>query len=380
MTAAAGEARPAPRLLLVISSLMGGGAERQLADMASYWASKGLHVTLATWSGPQVPDFYSLAPGVARLWLDVRVAQHWPLVRNLSTISRLFRLRRELRVMRPDAVLSFVDITNVCVILAAMGLGLHVVVAERTHPALNRTTSWPWRALRRILYSRAAQVVAQTQDAATWITEKCRARVAVIPNLLRNLPQVSCVREPLLVGIGRLSYEKGFDLLLKAFARVSPQFPAWRLCIIGEGVERGALLQLREELALTKRAEFVGEVREVEGWMARASLVIHPSRREGFPNVVLEAMGMGAAVICASCHSGLAELVEDDVNGRLVAVDDVDALARVMAELMGNPNTRERLGRKACEVRRRFEQSAIMGKWEACLLPRRLTPAEPERH
>jgi GalNAc-alpha-(1->4)-GalNAc-alpha-(1->3)-diNAcBac-PP-undecaprenol alpha-1,4-N-acetyl-D-galactosaminyltransferase len=95
--------------------------------------------------------------------------------------------------------------------------------------------------------------------------------------------------------------------------------------------------------------------------------MIHSSRREGFPNAVLEAMGMGAPVICADCPSGPAELIRDGVNGRLVPVGDVGALARVMTELIKRPEAREKLGREAVRVRQEYDPCAIMAKWEACL-------------
>ncbi|HSY08594.1 MAG TPA: glycosyltransferase family 4 protein [Steroidobacteraceae bacterium] len=367
MTESAGEPRTSPGLMLVIASLLGGGAERQLSDMANYWAAKGVNVTLATWSGPDVQDYYRLAPNISRLWLDTRVSSRLPFAIHLASVRRILQLRRVLQALRPDAVLSFMDISNVCTILAAVGLDVRVVVAERTHPAMNRVTSLPWRVLRRIFYSRADRVVAQTGHAAQWIALKCRARAVVIPNALRRLPQIARKRELLILGIGRLLYEKGFDILLQAFAQVAPRFPAWRLGIVGEGTERRALLQLREELNLIDRVEFTGEVREIENWMARASLVVHPSRREGFPNVVLEAMGMGVAVVCADCHSGISELIADGINGRLVPVGDVNALALVMAELMGAPGLREQLGREAGKVRQHYEQSTIMRQWDSCL-------------
>ena len=100
--------------------------------------------------------------------------------------------------------------------------------------------------------------------------------------------------------------------------------------------------------------------------MSRAGLVVQPSRFEGFPNVVLESMGLGAAVISSNCASGPADLIEDGVNGRLVAVDDVDP-CRVMAQLMSSPEERARLGRAATAVRERFRQDAVMERWETCL-------------
>jgi glycosyltransferase involved in cell wall biosynthesis len=199
--------------------------------------------------------------------------------------------------------------------------------------------------------------------------------VQVIPNSLRELPSVQCDRELLIIAVGRLSVEKGFDVLLKAFAELSPNFPGWRVCIIGEGTERQALTRLRDELDLAGRVEFSGEVSQVELWMARASLLVHPSRREGFPNAVLEAMGMGLAVVCADCRAGPSELIEDGLNGRLVPVDDVAELARVMSELMMAPELRERIGSEARKVRKRFAQDVIMDKWQS-LLPAGLRPIQ----
>ena len=93
------------------------------------------------------------------------------------------------------------------------------------------------------------------------------------------------------------------------------------------------------------------------------------SRFEGFPNAILESMGMGAAVVSTDCEAGPGELIEDRVNGRLVPVDDIPALAAVMAELMGQPDVRARLGREALKVRQRFQRDEIMRLWERALLP-----------
>lgn len=129
-------------------------------------------------------------------------------------------------------------------------------------------------------------------------------------------------------------------------------------------------MRLRRELLLDDRVQFVGQTPDVVSWMAHAGLVVQPSRFEGFPNVVLESMGLGAAVISADCPSGPSELIEDGVNGRLVAVDDVEALAAAMAELIADAGERERLGRAAYAVRERYKQNVVMELWDACLLPR----------
>jgi glycosyltransferase involved in cell wall biosynthesis len=364
-----------PRLLLIIGSLQAGGAERQLSAMANYWSARGAQVMLATWQGPEIADFYALSSNIERVYLGV-TGSRLRLLSLMEITGGIVRLRRLLRRCRPDVMLSFIDVSNVCSILAATGTGTRVLVAERTHPALRRSMGAVWRMLRRLVYRQADLVVAQTQDAAVWLERNCQARVRVIPNSLRELPTLECRREPLIIAVGRLTTEKGFDLLLRAFARLAHRFPQWRVVIVGDGVERAALLRLREELQLTQRVEFLGEVREVDPWLARAALLVHPSRREGFPNAVLEGMGMGLAVISADCRAGPAELIADGINGRLVPVDDVETLTRVMMELMDNPTAREALGLEARKVRQTFSQQHIMDNWWACLLPQAAAHAE----
>ncbi len=351
-------------LLLVTSSLECGGAERQMTDMANYWSGRGLRVTLATWTGPQTADFYDTDSRIRRVYLNDEATG-----RIRVNLRRVFKLRRYLLESRPDAVLSFLTRSNVPTILSALGLGLRVVVSERTQPAHEIGLPFEWRILRRMVYRYAAGIVCQTRATAEWIRKNWRTRACVIPNALRSLPRAAVKREPLILGVGTLKREKGFDLLLQAYARISQGFPDWRVAILGEGPERATLLRLRDELGLRGRVEFPGRVRDVENWMARAGLVVQPSRFEGFPNTVLESMGMGAVVVSADCSAGPAEMIDDGVNGRLVPVEDVAALTRVMAELMAQPDLRSRLGREAMKVRERFRQESIMAQWEALLLP-----------
>lgn len=357
-----------PRLLLVTGTLAAGGAERVLSDMANYWAGKGFDVTLATWCGPEVADFYPLDPAVRRAWLDSPLVKDTTIQQIAVNLRRCGRLRRLIRSTRPAALVSFINTSNVLAILSGLGLGVRIVVSERVQPELDPNMSRPWRILRRLLYRLADAIVVQGESAASWIAENCGHPALVIPNPLRGLPATDDVREPFILATGRLVQQKGFDLLLRAFALVERRFPAWRVCIAGEGPERDRLLALCDELGLHGRVEMIGVVRDIEAWMARAGLVVQPSRFEGFPNVVLESMGMGAAVISADCPAGPSELITDGVNGRLVPVEDVSALAQAMDQLMADEALRARLGREALKVRERYRQERIMSQWEACLL------------
>lgn len=340
-----------------------------LADMANYWNGKGWRITLATWASPASEDFYRLDPGVRRVWLDVDVPSNSLFAKIRAYRSRIGKLRRILVDARPDAVLSFIDTSNVMTLLAAMGLPLRVVVSERINGAANASIPWMWRVSRAATYWRAGAVVAQTPDAARWISKLCGVRAIAIPNPLRPLPEVDVPRESLVLAVGRLTPQKGFDLLIEAFARIQGEFANWRLVIIGAGPEHSELVRLSTQLKLGDRIEFRSREKDIELWMSRASLVVQPSRFEGFPNVLLEAMGMGAAVISADCQSGPSEIIQDRVNGRLVPVNDVAALARVMSELLRDPRERVRLGAEAKKVRQVFRQDLVMQQWECCVVP-----------
>jgi len=366
--------RRVPRLVLVIGSLGCGGAERALVDMANHWKGLDWDVTLATWSGSEIKDFYEIDPRIHRVALTSHSApsriSRFEAMRFI--IIRILRLRRLIAQREPDAVLSFIDVSNVLTILASAALRVRVVVSERTNPSQNQTISRFWKFSRWLTYRCAGAVVAQTNDAAAWLDNQCGVRSLVIPNAIRRMPEVDAVRGPLILAIGRLTREKGIDTVLRAFARLSGKFREWRLVIAGDGPERSALISLCEELNLNERVDFVGEVRDVESWFARAGMVVHASRREGFPNAVLEAMAMGAPIICTNCPSGPSDIIEDRVNGRLIAVDDVDALAVAMTEFIENPRFRLGLAVKALKVRDSYEQNMIMGRWSAALLGQRV--------
>lgn len=354
------------KLVMVISSLRAGGAERQFSNMANYWAEKDWHITLVTIEN-EVNDFYKLKAGVRRLSLDLPLSANGAFGTIVLNIKRLLTLRKLVKNIQPDCVLSFMDITNVMTILASQGLSMHTVVCERTDPSSNNLIKKLWRVGRFVSYRYADVVVAQTQHASAWLIKHCKANTRVIPNQLQKQPLINAEREPIIVAVGRLSKEKGFDLLLRAFARVYDQYLEWRLVILGEGSERNRLTELCKSLELCGKVELPGLVSNIDAWFARAGMVVQPSRFEGFPNVLLEAMGMGAAVISSDCRSGPSEIIQDGINGRLVPVNNVDDLAQVMEELMADELLRKRLGNAALEVRQLYDQDKIMSMWESVL-------------
>jgi len=359
-------------LALVISELPAGGAQRVLSVLANQWAARGRRVTLITLAATGA-DSFRLDPSIRRVGLGLRSPARGALEGVWNNVRRWRALRAALREARPDLVLSFVTETNVLTLLSSLGLALRVIVSERSDPGrypLGR--SWSW--LRRRLYPAAVGVVVQTEAARAGMRRAAPgARLEVIPNPAL-LPEGDPLRGPgppergpFVVGLGRLAREKGFDLLLRAFALCAPRHHGWSLVLVGDGPERAALADLAAELGLAARVRFTGLVPDPGRIVRRAALFVMPSRYEGFPNALLEAMACGLAVIAVDCPSGPREIVDHERNGLLVPPEDPKALAAAMDRLMADEAVRRRLGERAVEVLERFNLNAVMGMWEALM-------------
>jgi glycosyltransferase involved in cell wall biosynthesis len=165
--------------------------------------------------------------------------------------------------------------------------------------------------------------------------------------------------------MGRLVHQKGFDTLIAAFGTIAERWPDWSLTIVGEGPERGALERMARDAGCAGRVHFAGRVNDPRPVLSTASVFVLPSRFEGFPNALVEAMASGCAVVATDCPSGPAEIVEDGHDGILVPVDRSDRLAAALEDLLDNEQRRVTLGAAARIAVRRFNLAAVAAQWLA---------------
>jgi len=361
-----------PRILLVILSLSAGGAERAVSEMANWWAAKGHEVALLTFWGKE-NDHYKLDPKVQRVALDFWRQSRTPWQYILNRIRLLFRIRQTVQTFKPDAVISFIDLINIIMVIALAGTKIPLLVCERTDPRqhpISRSRSFA----RVLSYPFSSGLVVQTESVAEWAKTIMPARkIKVIPNFVRMLPEVQLSSEqkeygqPYILAMGRLDKHKGYDLLIQAFAAAKTSQAEWRLVILGDGPERSNLEELATCLGIRDDVIMPGVVSEPYDWLRKASFFVHPSRYEGFPNAILEAMASSLAVIATDCPSGPAEIIRNNENGLLVHKDDVNSLSAAMLSLMKDKDLRKRLGTQAIQVKTTFSQSSIMAQWDALI-------------
>lgn len=359
------------RITLVISNLGTGGAERVLSIMANYWAMHDQAVTLIT-IGSKENDWFVLSPRISRIAMNLETNSRSSIEAIRHNMQRLKRLRGEIRASHPDVVISFMDMINVLTLLACTGLGIPVIISERTDPA-KHSIGMMWRILRSLLYRRADAVVMQSQGLRAWAARLMKdSSVRVIPNPVERplqLSSVSCAGKgtKTIAAMGRLTRIKGYDVLLRAFAQCALKHSDWSLIILGEGPERRSLEALIQELGIEDRVHLPGRIRDPRSILQNTDLFVVSSFYEGFPNALLEAMACGAAVIATDCTVSMREIIHDGVNGVLVPSNDSNALASAMDRLMLDQAERKRLGSSAVDVVDHFGVDTVMSKWNALL-------------
>jgi glycosyltransferase involved in cell wall biosynthesis len=353
------------RIALVISALSAGGAERVIVTLANSWAARGWRVTLITFEPAGTTPYYAVDARVVLRQLGIASVGSplWRAIRQ--NLRRLRALRAILRAAEPDLAISFLAKINVLTMLASRGLGFPVVVSERNNPERQRFRGiWSW--LRQRLYGTAYCVVTPSRGVLESFSGAVRARGRVIPNPVDLAPAASTRRgSGRLVAVGRLVHQKGFDLLLRAFARIAPEHPDWTLTIWGEGEERAALEALSTELGIAGRVRLPGVTERPGQWVEAADVFVLSSRFESFGNVITEAMAAGLPVVAFDCPWGPGDILRDGEDGLLVPPENIDALAAGMRRLILDTDLCARLGAAAALNVRRFAREAILAQWDA---------------
>ena len=370
------------KVLILINSLAGGGAERVTLNLAKEWHDAGADVIIATLQSEE-HDAYFVPEGIRRVSLNISGKSKSMLWILRNSVAPFISIRRLLQRERPNIAIGSITISAIGLALARTGDEISIGY-EHSYPRedFSGWTRWIWNLVRRYSYARLDGVVALVPQSAKWLRENTHARkVVAIPNWISlPLPYNEPRIEPedvvpegkkLLLAAGRLHEQKRFDRLLDAFARIKDSHPDWHLVILGEDFVAWRKTTLRKDLeaqvsrlGLTQQVSLPGFAGNVADWYRAADALVLTSAFEGFPMVLLEAMAHGCPPISVDCDTGPRDIINNGENGLLVPQDDIDALVNGLDRMLSDDGLRARFASKAIEVLEIYSPTRVNARWQ----------------
>lgn len=342
------------KVIFVIVSLAGGGAERVISILANEFVKKNIEVTIMMTAGDEVA--YELAPEVELLCIGKTSGGSM-----MARIRRIHRMRQVFRANKDSIIISFGPGTSFFTVAATLFMKPAMIISERNDPAV-----CPHKKMRDLIYRRADKLVFQTNDAMNCFPRGIAKKGIVIPNpVVTSLPsKFTGVRNDRIVTVGRLEEQKNHKMLIEAFALFSKDHPGFCLHIYGEGSLREPLGKQIREKHLEKKIILEGFSNNVLEQIQDAAMFVLSSDYEGISNSLLEAMALGLPVISTDCPiGGSAVCIRHKENGLLTRVGDAGQLCEAISQLADDKEYAERLGNEAEKIRSKFSQENIANRW-----------------
>lgn len=341
------------KITFILGSMGRGGAERVISILSREYAQKGWETEIILLlSGNVEYDLHETtkvfdfsAGGGSR----IKKLPYW-----------LKNIRKHIKSGKPDVVLSFAARINIIVQAACFGLNQKIIVSERNDPKCDGRSIFV-KCLTKLLYPLADCVVFQTKRAASYFNGL--KNNVIIPNPIEVAIYAKEEKQPKIVNVGRLTPQKNQKMLIDAFSKIYKEHPEYSLEIYGEGELRETLQTQINSLRLEKNVLLMGNKKNIHECICDAQMFVLSSDYEGLSNALLEAMMMGLPCISTNC-AGSDEVIEDGVNGLLVPVGDIDALAEALERLVIDEKLRDDMSKNVKESVKSFNGSEVITKWK----------------
>lgn len=342
------------KIAFTMSWLRGGGAERVVCELANTFSEIGHEISILVTKSADCAYFLNAQ---IRL-IDLSEYDH-------GILSRIRAVRRCLQDHAFDVVISFLTGTNIETIMAAYGTKIPVIVSERNNPHVDPRSKIS-RFLRAVTYPHADGYVFQTPDARDFFHKKIQKKSVVIQNPINpELPDVWLgERERRVVNVGRLFPQKNQKLFIDAFAEFRKEHPEFIAEIYGDGPLEQELREYIRSRHLEDAVFLRGFSKTVLYDIRNASMFVLSSDYEGMSNALIEAVGMGIPCISTDHPIGGARItITDEVNGYLVPVGDIKAMADKMAQIADHNEISQYLSANGLSLREQLSVRCIAEEW-----------------
>lgn len=332
--------------------------------------NRGHKVDLFTWDeNESAQTFFPLHPAIK--WHKLSMGDPSIKAGLFLRAKRFFKIRQILKALKPDVVLAFQEGAYYTISFCGKGLNIPMICAIRespfrykyiqSNPSFEKTCQ---------IFRHSAAVTLQFERYKNAYPDYLQSKLRVIGNHIfpaEQFADTAGADVKHILSAGRLSPEKNHAALIDAFALISEDYPDWRLTIIGKGNEEENLKEKIKNLPhqVSQRIMLAGPQKNVPEWLLKSQIYCQPSKWEGFPNSVAEAMAHKLPVVGFDACDGVCDLIEDRKTGLLAeGMDGAATLSQALRTLMGSPELREQLGTNAYEYTKKFLPSHIYDQWE----------------
>lgn len=348
-------------LLIVLPSFVVGGMQRVASLLANELTRMGVDVTLYSLAISN-HQFFKLDERIRILEPNTKSNSSFILIRYLSYINGI---KSACEMSGAGKILVFGKIQSALTLLALPKRKTDIFISDRASPL--QRDSFHMLLLTRIVFKliQPGGVIAQTNLAALFQRNifGAKIRIEVIPNPVKEIIEYDIRRENIVLAVGRLGDSlKGFDRLIEAWSLVNA--PEWKLIIVGGNEKDDPVLFERiRELGIVDRIQLMDKTEDVDTLYARSSIFVIPSRSEGFPNALAEAMCAGLACISFDFMAGPRDMITNNVNGVIVNENDIVQLGQEISSLIDNPFKRKELGFQAKLLKIKLNLKSITTKY-----------------
>lgn len=354
-------------IALFISSLQKGGSERVMVNLAEYLYKKQYEVILVTQYKKE--DEYELSPQIKRVFSEPE-KEKLQGNRIQNFIVRFQTLRNIWKTYKPDVILAFLGKNNLMAIATSKLLPSKVVVSVRGEPTMEYEGKL-MQLLAKSMFAFADGVILQTGQCAGFFPKRVQRKAVILQNPLNEQflgKQYAGERNKTIVAVGRVDENKNHQMLIQAYEEIMSEYPEYHLVIYGDGNKREQLLEYIKEKNLVEKVSMPGNVKDVASHIRDAAVYVLTSNTEGMPNSLIEAMVLGLPVISTNCPCGGPEtIIQDGVNGLLIPVGDIKALAEALKKVLGNQEYADKLGENAAKLSEELHPDKVNRKWEQYL-------------
>ena len=335
------------KVLLSITTLFGGGAERVVSVWANQLSHHGYDVSIL---------LYGRSEGEYPVDNSVKihtVADTYEDYQKLSYFERLKKMRKIVKKIKPDIMINFLPRMQIWMMLATLGMKLNRVETVRVSPweicKNNKYERFLWKKC----FSIANKVIVQTAEQAEYFSKKIQKKCFVIPNPIaeqyRDNEKITySTKNKEFIAVGRIMLQKNFDMLIRAFSKAVQTYPDIKLSIFGVGDIEDKLKELITQLNMQENIKLMGRSNKVLEELLCRDVFLMSSDFEGMPNALAEAMATGLVCVSTDCRTGPKDLIDNGVNGFLVPTGDEAKMLEAIIKLAQMPKEEsEKVGKAA---------------------------------